>query len=100
MCIVLNCSYSPALSDDESDFAEKPAKKKQAAMTDFFKPPKPQAPTQRKISKSMKPASPPKKKETAAAPRRPARAAVKQYVEIDSDSAGEGDDSMFVDDDD
>lgn len=86
------------LSDDESDFAVKPAKKKQAAVTDFFKAP---APTQRKISKSMKPASPPKKKgETSAGSRRPARAAVKQYVEIDSDSAGEGDDSMFVDDDD
>ena len=97
MCTVLNYSSSPVLSDDESDFAEKPAKKKQAAVTDFFKPP---APTQRKISKSMKPASPPKKKVESAAPRRPARAAVKQYVEIDSDSAGEGDDSMFVDDDD
>ncbi|RXW18452.1 hypothetical protein EST38_g7420 [Candolleomyces aberdarensis] len=90
---------SPALSDDESDFAEQPAKKKQAAVTDFFKPPGQQAPTQRKISKSMKPASPPKKA-AAGGSRRPARAAVKQYVEIGSDSAGEGDDSMFVDDDD
>ncbi|KAJ2913034.1 hypothetical protein MD484_g7391, partial [Candolleomyces efflorescens] len=91
---------SPVLSDEESDFAVKPAKKKQAAVTDFFKPPG-AGPVARKISKSMKPASPPKKKaETSAGSRRPARAAVKQYVEIDSDSAGEGDDSMFVDDDD
>ena len=81
----------------------KPAAKrsKQTAMTDFLK-----APQARKISKSMKPASPPKKKRATKldedddeGPRRPGRsrsAAVKEYVEIDSDEGG--DDSLFVDD--
>lgn len=91
---------SPGIADDTSeDEAVKPAakKSKQMAMTDFLQGPA------RKISKSMKPASPPKKRaatkvvDEEEGRRRGARsrsAAVKQYVEIDSDSEG-GDESMF-----
>ncbi|CAK5279846.1 unnamed protein product [Mycena citricolor] len=98
--------------DSAVDSDDEPPRKKQAAVTDFF------GKETRKISKSMKPASPPKKKTAppkkvvdsddededdlvvAAGPSRarPARAAPKKYVEI-SDGEDEGDDSMFVDDD-
>lgn len=107
---------SPLISEgDSEDETSKPAAKKtkQTAMTDFL----PKAPQPRKISKSMKPASPPKKKTVAttydddddddedevvvrgAGRRTAARAATKAYVEIDSEDGGDGDDSMFVDDD-
>ncbi|KAJ6573911.1 DNA topoisomerase II [Mycena vulgaris] len=114
-------------SDDEP-----PKKKKspaQPAVTDFFSKAGPSGaaskPEQRKISKSMKPASPPKPKKgppkkiadssddemdydavpappARTAPSRPARAAPKKYVEIlsDEDEDATGDQSMFVDDDD
>ncbi|TFK30660.1 DNA topoisomerase II [Coprinopsis marcescibilis] len=95
---------SPALSDSDDD--AKPAMKKK--VTDFFS--KTAAP--KKISKSMKPASPLKKLSESSdgdgAPRRKAgggrhvrtaRTVSKQYVEIISDESG-GDGSMFVDDDD
>ncbi|KAG6814411.1 hypothetical protein H0H92_007414 [Tricholoma furcatifolium] len=123
---------SPALSDDSDDDAPaKPAAKKKK-VTDFFEKAAPKAkeaaaPTARKISKSMKPASPPKpkakpkakvldsddgdsdldfdtipvpKKAAPAAPR-PARAtAAKKYIELsdDDDDGGDGDASMFVED--
>ncbi|KAH6917161.1 DNA topoisomerase II [Coprinopsis sp. MPI-PUGE-AT-0042] len=106
---------SPAISDSDEE-ANKPATKKK--IDDFFGKPAP-----RKISKSMKPASPPKPKKTVAKklsessgeeddyapapkttatnrPARAARAVSKQYVEILSDGEGGGDDSMFVDDSD
>ncbi|KAF7306385.1 DNA topoisomerase 2 [Mycena indigotica] len=119
--------------DSVVDSEDEPPKKKkasasQAAVTDFFAKAGPSGasskPEPRKISKSMKPASPPKPKKAppkrlidsededddmydsvppAAAPapsRRPARAAPKKYVEIGSDDEGEtGDNSLFVDDD-
>ncbi|KAG5654332.1 hypothetical protein H0H81_004286 [Sphagnurus paluster] len=119
---------NPALSegsDDELDM--KPAAKKKK-VTDFFEKAAPKskaaaAPTARKISKSMKPASPPKAKaktkkvdsdsdddmdfdslpvpkKVAPAPARAARAAPKEYVEIlsDDEDDGDGDASMFEDD--
>lgn len=119
--------------DTAVDSDEEPPKKKaspaQPAVTDFFSKAGPSGaaskPEPRKISKSMKPASPPKPKKappkkladssddemnydsvpaapTRTAPSRPARAAPKKYVEIlsDEDDDATGDQSMFVDDDD
>ncbi|KAJ7451128.1 DNA topoisomerase II [Mycena latifolia] len=119
--------------DSAVDSDEEPPKKKasppQPAVTDFFSKAGPSGaaskPEQRKISKSMKPASPPKPKKgppkkivdssddeldydavpaapTRTVPSRPARAAPKKYVEIlsDEDEDATGDQSMFVDDDD
>ncbi|KAJ7079276.1 hypothetical protein B0H15DRAFT_954131 [Mycena belliarum] len=68
-------------------------------VTDFFSKAGPSGASskpERKMSKSMKPASP------RAAPSRPARAAPKKYVEISSDEGEDtaGDQSMFLDDDD
>jgi DNA topoisomerase-2 len=107
---------SPGLDDSDDDVPDKPAAKK-AKITDFLG----KAGTQRKISKSMKPASPPKPKSRAASnskaitvsdsddemadyavpkktvPARTARGATKKYVEIASDDSGE-DGSMFEDD--
>ncbi|KAG2023227.1 DNA topoisomerase II [Coprinopsis cinerea AmutBmut pab1-1] len=102
---------SPAISDSDDDDDKKPAVKKK--IDDFFGKPKATA----KISKNMKPASPPKKKvlkklsessdeedyvpaprAASSRPARAARGATKQYVEIVSDEEGEGDSSMFVDD--
>lgn len=96
-------------------------------MTEFFSKSGPSGaankPEQRKISKSMKPASPPKPKKAPpkkladssddemydavpqaparTAPSRPARAQPKKYVEIlsDEDDDATGDQSMFMDDD-
>lgn len=115
--------------DDEFDEIPKPPKKKkQAEVTDFFSKPgpsgaakKPAAP--RKISQSMKPASPPKAKKAppkiidnsddddemnyddlpkppprTAGPSRAARAVAKKYVEILSDEDGGEDGSDFNDD--
>ncbi|KAJ6627017.1 DNA topoisomerase [Mycena sp. CBHHK59/15] len=118
----------------DSDDVDKPPKKKKAspsqpAVTDFFSKAGPSEtankPEQRKISKSMKPASPPKPKKAPpkkivdssddemdydavpaapvrTAPSRPARSAPKKYVEIlsDEDDDATGDQSMFLDDDD
>lgn len=119
--------------DSAVDSDMEPPKKKsslsQPEVTDFFSKAGPSGasskPEQRKISKSMKPASPPKPKKappkkivdssddemdydavpaapTRAAPSRPARAAPKKYVEIPSDEGEDtaGDQSMFLDDDD
>lgn len=91
-------------------------KSKQSEVTEFFGKAGPsKKPTVRKISKSMKPASPPKAKKRVVAesddedydsvPKAPpvraagraARGAVKKYVEILSDD--EGSESLFVDDD-
>ncbi|KAG9223266.1 hypothetical protein CCMSSC00406_0000045 [Pleurotus cornucopiae] len=128
-----------SLDDDESNDDEKPVKKKkltppkQKSVADFFNgPPGPsgatkKVPEKRKISQSMKPASPPKPKPKPAArhvvdddddndddkefddiPKPPARAprgaraaaAKPAYIEIGSDEDdGAGDDSLFVDDD-
>ncbi|KAJ7674423.1 DNA topoisomerase II [Mycena rosella] len=115
-------------SDDEPP--KKKASPSQPAVTDFFAKAGPSGaaskPEKRKISKSMKPASPPKPKKgppkkivdssddemdydaipvaasSRAVPSRPARAAPKKYVEIPSDEDEEatGDQSMFVDNDD
>jgi DNA topoisomerase-2 len=96
-------------------------------VTEFFSKAGPSGaankPEQRKISKSMKPASPPKPKKAPpkkladssddemydavpqaparTAPSRPARAQPKKYVEIlsDEDDDATGDQSMFMDDD-
>ncbi|KAJ6569535.1 DNA topoisomerase II [Mycena capillaripes] len=119
--------------DSAVDSDDEPPKKKktspvQPAVTDFFAKAGPSGgsskPEQRKISKSMKPASPPKPKKAPpkkladssdediydavpeapvrTAPSRPARAPPKKYVEILSDEEDEatGDQSMFMDDDD
>ncbi|KAJ7171777.1 DNA topoisomerase II [Mycena crocata] len=118
--------------DSTVDSDDEPPKKKksptQPAVTEFFAKAGPSGaaskPEARKISKSMKPASPPKPKkappkrladssdeemdydEVPAAPARaassrPARAPPKKYVEILSDDDdGTGDQSMFMDDDD
>ncbi|KAF8060944.1 DNA topoisomerase II [Lyophyllum atratum] len=121
---------SPIPSDDsEDDLYVKPAPKKKK-VTDFFEKATTKtkelaaAPTARKISKSMKPASPPKVKakakskvtsdsdddlmdfdklplpKAAPAPARAARAVSKKYVEIlsDDDDEGNEDASMFEDD--
>ncbi|KAF8213785.1 DNA topoisomerase [Mycena galopus ATCC 62051] len=122
-----HCPLDTALdSDDEPP--KKKASPSQPAVTEFFSKAGPSGasgkPEQRKISKSMKPASPPKPKKappkklvdssdddmydavpvapTRTAPSRPARAAPKKYVEIlsDEDDDATGDQSMFVDDDD
>ncbi|KAF5377158.1 hypothetical protein D9615_006417 [Tricholomella constricta] len=130
---MLTINRSPALSEDsDDDLYIKPAAKKKK-VTDFFekaapKTTEPVAPTARKLSKSMKPASPPKPKpkakakvvsdsdhdddlmnydelpvpkKAAPAPARAARAAPKKYVEIlsDDDDDGNEDASMFEDDD-
>ncbi|KAJ7226116.1 DNA topoisomerase II, partial [Mycena pura] len=122
--------------DSAVDSDEEPPKKKtlpsQPAMTNFFAKAGPSGtaskPEQRKISKSMKPASPPKPKKAPpkrlvdtddddddnddmydtvpaapvrTAPTRPTRAPPKKYVEIVSDEDDDdatGDQSMFVDD--
>ncbi|KAJ7356666.1 DNA topoisomerase II [Mycena albidolilacea] len=119
--------------DSARDSDDEPPKKKksspaQPAVTDFFSKAGPSGasnkPEPRKISKSMKPASPPKPKKAPpkrlvdssddemydsvpapparTAPSRPARAAPKKYVEIlsDEDDDATGEQSMFVDDDD
>jgi DNA topoisomerase II len=110
-------------SDNEPLEASQPTKKaKQADVRDFFGKTaagssKPAAPTQRKISQSMKPSpkskkqpakkvvdsddeddydSPPKPKARAGTSR-PARATQKKYVELSDDDDDDG--SMFVDDD-
>ncbi|GLB36598.1 putative control of topological states of DNA by transient breakage and subsequent rejoining of DNA strands [Lyophyllum shimeji] len=124
---------SPVLTDDsDDDFDVKPAAKK-TKVTDFFNKQPPKAkepaapPTARKISKSMKPASPPKPKakvkakaasdsedddelmdfdelpvpkKTAPPPARAAKSAPKKYVEVLSDDDDEvnEDASMFEDD--
>ncbi|KAG6915987.1 hypothetical protein DXG01_008967 [Tephrocybe rancida] len=122
---------SPTLSEDSDDDAyTKPVVKKKK-VTDFFEKPVPKvkaaaAPTARKISKSMKPASPPKPKpkpkavvsdseddddidfdslpvpkKAAPAPARAARAtAAKKYIELSDDDdvdGGDEDASMFED---
>lgn len=126
--------YSHLSLDSALDSDDEPPKKKksspaQPAVTDFFAKAGPSGPAskpeQRKISKSMKPASPPKPKKgppkkimdssddeidydsvpaapVRTAPSRPARAPPKKYVEIlsDEDDDATGDQSMFVDDDD
>ncbi|TFK40935.1 DNA topoisomerase [Crucibulum laeve] len=128
-----NKRKSPGTSDDSDD--GRPTKKKkagsvaQAEVTDFFTKAGPsgggKSGTARKISKSMKPASPPKLKKTVAKKKvvadsdsedmidyddlpapparsapaaRAARGAPKKYVDV-SDDDGDNDASMFVDDD-
>ncbi|KAJ7139482.1 DNA topoisomerase II [Mycena epipterygia] len=123
-------SLDSAVDSDEEPPKKKKASPAQPAVTDFFSKAGPSGaagkPEPRKISKSMKPASPPKPKKappkkladssddemnydavpaapTRTAPSRPARAAPKKYVEILSDEDDDdatGDQSMFVDDDD
>ncbi|KAJ7771941.1 DNA topoisomerase II [Mycena maculata] len=122
-------SLDSAVDSDDEPPKKKKASPAQPAVTDFFSKAGPSGanskPEQRKISKSMKLASPPKAKKgppkkildssddemdydavpaalTRTAPSRPARAAPKKYVEIlsDEDDDATGDQSMFVDDDD
>ncbi|RDB28584.1 DNA topoisomerase 2 [Hypsizygus marmoreus] len=122
-------STGTATDDSDDELYVKPAAKKKK-VTDFFEKAGPAAkkkepaPTARKISKSMKPASPPKPKpktkakvahsdsdedmdydalpvpKKTAAPARAARTAVKKYIELSDDDEDEkvGDDSLFEDD--
>ncbi|KAJ7151616.1 DNA topoisomerase II [Mycena filopes] len=120
---------APKRKSDEEPPKKKKSSPSQPAVTEFFNKAGPSGasskPEQRKISKSMKPASPPKPKKappkkyedsedddmydavpvapTRTAPSRPSRAPPKKYVEIPSDEEEEdtkANDSMFVDDDD
>ncbi|KAJ6498011.1 DNA topoisomerase II [Mycena vitilis] len=121
-------SLDSAIDSDDEPPKKKKSSPAQPAVTDFFSKAGPSGaaskPAPRKISKSMKPASPPKPKKAPpkklvdssdedmydevpaaparAAPSRPARAPPKKYVEILSDDEGDatGDQSMFLDDDD
>jgi hypothetical protein len=93
MCPGIDLVASPDIDEDDSDedLYVRPAKKNKTAT--------------KKISQSMKPASPPKPKKVAVrlsdssdeelpkAPARPARGAPKKYVEIVSD----GEESLFGD---
>ncbi|KAJ8520376.1 hypothetical protein ONZ45_g2836 [Pleurotus djamor] len=124
-----------SLDDEDASDDEKPAKKKkptppkQKSVTEFFNAPSgagasKKAPEKRKVSQSMKPASPPKAKPKTkrqvsddeddmdfddvppppprnTAPRGARRAAAKPaYIEIGSDDdEGDGDDSLFQDED-
>ncbi|KAJ7031541.1 DNA topoisomerase II [Mycena alexandri] len=101
-------SLDTAVDSDEEPPKKKKSSPSQPAVTDFFGKAGPSGasskPEQRKISKSMKPASPPKPKKAPAkevpvapartAPSRPARVCAKEEDET------KGEDSMFVDDDD
>ncbi|KAJ7037442.1 DNA topoisomerase II [Mycena alexandri] len=113
-------SLDTAVDSDEEPPKKKKSSPSQPAVTDFFGKAGPSGasskPEQRKISKSMKPASPPKPKKAPpkkyedsdddmydevpvaparTAPSRPARVAPKKY-----EDETKGEDSMFVDDDD